>query len=131
MSKDGYVDTYETSDSLGNKVPERGLFGTTREPVRGRKWDYAREGDPVIMSAPVGEASRWATFVKSSMYGPAGGEDVKRVEPEFLNIQTPGYSQPWRGDVSGDDPEKALGLFRRKERTQAWYEKFQVSWFLY
>jgi hypothetical protein len=36
---------------MSEKRAETGFFGGLREPVRGRKWDHAREGDPVIMGA--------------------------------------------------------------------------------
>jgi hypothetical protein len=124
-SQDGYVDSDDdTSRETPAKSPERGFFGGPKEPDKGRKWDHARQGDPVILQA--GVSSPWKTFVKSSMYGPALDEDVRRVDESFLEEQTPGYVHPWRGDVEGGDPEKALGLTRRKIRQRMWYQRIQV-----
>ncbi|KFY26577.1 hypothetical protein V491_01248, partial [Pseudogymnoascus sp. VKM F-3775] len=106
VSKDGFVDHDETMETA-KSARERTLFGTTREPVRGRKWDHAREDDPVILQSYGGNAQRWSGFVKASMYGPGTGEESETVEPTFLDEQTPGYAQPWRGDAPGTDPEKA------------------------
>jgi hypothetical protein len=48
-------------------------------------------------------------YIKSSMYGPAQEEDGKVVDPRFLQQQTPGYQNPWRGDLEHNgDPEKGL-----------------------
>jgi hypothetical protein len=125
-SQDGYMDSDdETSGETPVKSPERGFFGGSKEPDKGRKWDHARQGDPVILQA--GVSSPWNTFVKSSMYGPALDEDGRRVNESFLEEQTPGYVQPWRGDVDGGDPEKALGLTRRKIRRRMWYQRIQVG----
>jgi len=125
-SQDGYVDSdNDTSEETPAKSPERGFFGGSKEPDKGRKWDHARQGDPVILQA--GGSSPWKTFVKSSMYGPALDEDGRRVDESFLEEQTPGYVQPWRGDVEGGDPEKALGLTRRKIRQRMWYQRIQVG----
>lgn len=127
MSKDGYVDTHPDVSKAANAVPERNLFGAAREPVRGRKWDHAREGDPVIVQSHGKGSSPWSTFVKASMYGPTIGEEGETVGPDFLDEQTPGYSQPWRGDAPGEDPEKALGLLHSKKRRLLWYQRAQRS----
>jgi hypothetical protein len=127
MSQDGFVDTYD--DALGTeKKPDMGLFGVHREPVRGRKWDHAREGDPVIMKSPVAPtSSNWLSYIRSSMYGPALDEDVERVNDEFLEQQTPGYSQPWRGDLEArPDPETLSTLLHNKKRRQTFIRRLQV-----
>jgi len=128
-SQDGYVDSDDdNSRETPAKLPERVFWGGSREPDKGRKWDHARQGEPVIVQAGIPQiSSPWKTFVKSSMYGPAPDEDVRRVDDSFLDEQTPGYVQPWRGDVEGGDPEKALGLTRRKIRRRIWYERIQVE----
>src|ERR1700740_1446463 len=78
-SQDGYVDSDDdTSREMPAKSLERGFFGGSKEPDKGRRWDHARQGDPVIIQA--GVSSPWKTFVKSSMYGPALDEDGRRVE---------------------------------------------------
>lgn len=154
MSKDGYQSESDDESTALQPAPSSGLFG--REPNRGRKWDHARQGDPVIMqshfagankytrpsTAPnrqarysdgiedAAGASEWSTFVKSSMYGPVRGEQNERVQPSYLDELTPGYSQPWVGDRVGasQDPEKALGLLRgSKKKRLVWYQRAQRS----
>ncbi|KFY96677.1 hypothetical protein V500_02338 [Pseudogymnoascus sp. VKM F-4518 (FW-2643)] len=124
VSKDGFIDHDEVTEAA-KSARERTLFGTTREPVRGRKWDHARDDDPVILQYHGGNAQLWSGFVKASMYGPGMGEESETVEPTFLDEQTPGYAQPWRGDAPGSDPEKALGLLRSKKKRLQWYERAQ------
>ncbi|OBT64766.1 hypothetical protein VE03_06514 [Pseudogymnoascus sp. 23342-1-I1] len=124
VSKDGFIDHDEVTEAA-KSARERTLFGTTREPVRGRKWDHARDDDPVIMQYHGGNAQHWSGFVKASMYGPGMDEDSETVEPTFLDEQTPGYAQPWRGDAPGTDPEKALGLLNSKKKRLQWYERAQ------
>ena len=133
MSQDGFIDTYEDL-SHTEKKPETGFFGGHREPVRGRKWDHAREGDPVIMQSGVlPTSSPWRTYIKSSMYGPAISEDAKQVDEEFLQQQTPGYQKPWRGDLEGnEDSEKLTGLLHLRKQRRSLIKRFQVwkSWVL-
>ncbi|OBT87244.1 hypothetical protein VE02_04883 [Pseudogymnoascus sp. 03VT05] len=124
VSKDGFIDFDEATEAA-KSAPERTLFGTTREPVRGRKWDHARDDDPVIPQYHGGNAQHWSGFVKASMYGPGMDEESETVEPTFLDEQTPGYAQPWRGDAPGTDPEKALGLLHSKKKRLQWYERIQ------
>ncbi|KFY14597.1 hypothetical protein V492_02530 [Pseudogymnoascus sp. VKM F-4246] len=124
VSKDGFIDHDEALEAA-KSARERTLFGTTREPVKGRKWDHAREDDPVIPQYHGGNTQRWTGFVKASMYGPGTGEDSETVEHAFLDEQTPGYAQPWRGDAPGTDPEKALGLLHSKKKRLQWYERAQ------
>jgi len=128
-SQDGYVDTYDdVAHGIAGKKPETGFFGGHREPVKGRKWDHAREGDPVIMqSGVIQTSSPWRTYIKSSMYGPALDEDGKIVDAQFLQQQTPGYQKPWRGDMEGnDDPEKLSGLLHNKKQRRTLMKRFQV-----
>lgn len=96
--------------------------------MKGRKWDHAREGDPVIMqSGVIQTSSPWRTYIKSSMYGPALDEDGKIVDAQFLQQQTPGYQKPWRGDMEGnDDPEKLSGLLHNKKQRRTLMKRFQV-----
>jgi hypothetical protein len=123
-SKDGWSDDVE--DPI--QPHERGLFGGPRAPERGRKWDHVRESEPVITRvAPSQSGSQWKTFVQSSMYGPALGEESEVVDEKFLAAQTPGYFKPWVGDIEGDDPEKSLGIFQSKKRRRLWYQRLQVS----
>ncbi|KAH8784235.1 hypothetical protein F5882DRAFT_404631 [Hyaloscypha sp. PMI_1271] len=122
MSQDGFVDTYDDVSGL-EKKPETGFFGGHKEPVKGRKWDHARDGDPVIMQS-LSTSSPWRMYIKSSMYGPAQGEDGKVVNPNFLQQQTPGYQKPWRGDLERNgDPEK--GLLHNKKKQKSMMRKVQ------
>ncbi|KAH6673587.1 hypothetical protein B0J14DRAFT_591109 [Halenospora varia] len=125
ISQDGYIDTYDDV-SHREKKPETGFFGP-KEPVRGRKWDHARDGDPVIMQSGVlPSASPWRMYIKSSMYGPAPAEDGRRVNEEFLQQQTPGYERPWRGDLDGaGDPEKLSGLLYNKKQRRSLFKRWQ------
>ncbi|CZR62254.1 uncharacterized protein PAC_12151 [Phialocephala subalpina] len=124
VSMDGYVDDYDDEIS---KKPETGFFGGHKEPVKGRKWDHAREGDPVIMQSGVQpNSSSWRTYIKASMYGPALNEDGERVDHEFLQQQQPGYQKPWRGDLEGgDDPEKLSGLLHNKKQRKTFIKRLQ------
>ncbi|KUJ16833.1 uncharacterized protein LY89DRAFT_718576 [Mollisia scopiformis] len=124
-SRDGYIDPYE---EIPKKPAETGFFGGHKEPVKGRKWDHARDGDPVIMQSGVlPNSSSWRTYIKSSMYGPRLDEDGERVDEEFLQQQTPGYQKPWRGDIDGgDDPEKLLpGLIHSKKQRRTFVKRLQ------
>lgn len=125
-SQDGFIDRDDVSEVVkGGR--ERTLFGTPRVPVKGRKWDHAREDDPVILQQQSGNSRHWSGFAKASMYGPGADEEGETVSPEFLDEQTPGYSQPWRGDVPGEDPEKALGLLHSRKKRLLWYKRAQRS----
>ena len=124
------MDDYDdATNGLKAKEPGTGLFGGIRQPVRGRKWDHARDGEPVIMQAGVAPAgTHWGTYIKSSMYGPGTSEDPKLVDEEFLRRQTPGYEQPWRGDLQDDgDPEKNGNIFRNKKKRKTLIARLQVS----
>lgn len=60
------------------------------------------------------------------MYGPAVNEDSERVDPKFLQQQTPGYQNPWRGDVDGgSDPEKFSGLLHSKKQRRSFLQRLQ------
>lgn len=132
VSQDGFV---ELDESSHEKRPDNtGFFGGHREPVRGRKWDHAREGDPVIMQSGVlQKSSPWRSYIKSSQYGPPISADSQladsqQVDEDFLREQTPGYEKPWRGDVEdGDDPENLAGLLRNKKRRRTFMKRLQVS----
>lgn len=121
------------SQNPNEKRPELGFFGGHKEPVRGRKWDHARESEPVIMQSngqlsPVIN-SPWRDFIKASTYGSPKVED-QTVNPEFeriLQVQTPGYDRPWCGDLDGaDDPEKLAGLFYNKRQRKTFIQRWQV-----
>ncbi|KAG0649521.1 SPO14 regulatory factor 1 [Hyphodiscus hymeniophilus] len=122
ISHDGYVDTYDdAAHGMAGKRHETGFFGVHREPVKGRKWDHARDGDPVIMQSGIlPTSSPWRTYIKASMYGPGQIEDGERKDEQFLQEQTPGYEKPWRGDLEcNDDPDTFANLLhnRRRQRT--------------
>ena len=123
MSQDGFVDTYDDISGVPEKKAETGFFGGHKDPVKGRKWDHARQGDPVIMQS-LPTSSPWRTYIKSSMYGPALEEDGKRVDPEYLRQQTPGYQKPWIGDIADD--EKMAGLLHNKKRQRSFIQRVQV-----
>jgi hypothetical protein len=126
-SQDGYVSSDDEAPSDNPpRTPDRGLFGA-KEPVRGRKWDHARQGDPVIVPASSKTIYQWKTFIHSSMYGPPMDEEAELVDPSFLDEQTPGYRKPWCGDAGGEDPEKLLGLSPRKKKQRVWYERMQYT----
>lgn len=125
VSQDGFVDVF---DEVTKKPAETGFFGNYKEPVKGRKWDHARDDDPVIMQAGnLPNASSWRTYIKASMYGPQLDEDGERVDTEYLQQQTPGYHRPWRGDIDGsDDPEKLIpGLMHSKKQRRTFVKRFQ------
>ena len=128
MSQDGFIDVQDDA-ALGTtgKRAETGFFGGHKEPVKGRKWDHAREGEPVIMQSGVlPTSSPWRTYITSSMYGPALHEDGKIVDAEFLQNLTPGYQVPWRGDLEGgNDPEKLTSLLHSRKRRKTFFNRVQ------
>jgi hypothetical protein len=128
-SQDGRVNGGDgNSRDTPPKSPEREFFGGSRETKRGRKWDHAPQSELVTEHAGVLQiSSPWRTFMKSSMYGSAPSEDRKGVDNLFLDEQTPGYVQPWRGDVQGRDREKALGLTHRKLQKSIWHQRIRVG----
>lgn len=122
-SKDGYV-SEEEEDAMLARIQERGIFGTVRDPARGRKWDHARNDEPVVISKTVQSQSPWViNLVKSSMYGPAANEDRYQATEEYLQNQTPGYFKPWRGEA---DEEKAEGLLHSRKEQRALLKRVQV-----
>lgn len=128
-SQDGFVDTYDdASHGIAAKKPETGFWGGHREPVRGRKWDHARDGDPVILQADITpKLSPWRSYIKSTMYGPAQAEDGTLVDEKFLKQQTPGYEKPWRGDLEGNEEAETLaGLLHNKKRQRSLLKRIQV-----
>jgi hypothetical protein len=136
VSHDGYVDTYDDADTHGTeRKHDTGFFGVHREPVKGRKWDHAREGDPVILRAPAQQngsssaSSSWNSYIRSSMYGPAPSDHGERVDESFLEQQTPGYQRPWRGDLekASEDQEKLSGLLHSRKRRKTFLKRIQVS----
>jgi len=128
ISQDGYVDIYdEASHGVLEKKPDTGFFSAHREPEKGRKWDHARQGDPVIMQSGVlPNSTPWRSYIQSSMYGPALDKNGKRVDEGFLQEQTPGYEMPWRGDIENEnDPEKASALLHNKKHRKTFYKRLQ------
>ncbi|POS83694.1 hypothetical protein EPUL_004651 [Erysiphe pulchra] len=121
ISQDGYVDIYEdTLLGINEKKTDTGFFGGYREPVKGRKWDHVRDGEPVIVQTRAPQKILpWQTYIQSSMYGVGQSEGCERVDQKFLNQQAPGYQIPWRGDLKGsEDLETHSGLayFRKKRK---------------
>ncbi|KAG4028889.1 hypothetical protein MFRU_018g00020 [Monilinia fructicola] len=122
ISLDGYVDSDDdTYNAVSDKKVETGFFGGLREPVRGRRWDHARDAEPVILrSGILPNAAVWRTFIKASTYGAPEGEDRKLVDQDFLNNLTPGYDRPWCGDLEkgegGDDDNITSLIYNKKKR---------------
>ncbi|TQS36080.1 hypothetical protein Golomagni_03479 [Golovinomyces magnicellulatus] len=129
VSQDGYVDTYEDAPSgINKKKPETGFFGGLKEPVKGRKWDHVRDGDPVIVQtrAP-NKILPWRIYIESSSYGPSSDVEFTRVDLDFLKQQTPGYQIPWRGDLEGSkDPENHAGLSHTRKQRKTLTRRIQV-----
>lgn len=127
VSHDGYIEEYdEAAHGLVEKTGT-GFFGGHRDPVKGRKWDHARDAEPVIVRLVNSKSSPWSTFVKSSLYGRASGEDSKIVSYDYLQNQTPGYEKPWRGDLeSNDDPQSISGLLHNKKQRRTFIQRMQV-----
>ena len=129
ISQDGYVDTYDdASHGMTEKRHDTGFFGGHREPVKGRKWDHARDGDPVIMQSDIlPTSSPWRTYIKASMYGPGTAEDGEKKDEQFLRQQTPGYEKPWRGDIEeNDDSDTFANLLHNKKRQRSLLRRIQV-----
>ncbi|RFU35707.1 hypothetical protein B7463_g675, partial [Scytalidium lignicola] len=127
VSQDGYIDNYDDVSHGTEGRKETGFFGVGhREPERGRKWDHARDRDPIIVRAPAAQSSTWRTYVQASMYGPSLEEAGEKVEPGFLEQQTPGYQRPWRGDISSaDGSENALGYLHSKKKRRTLARRIQ------
>ncbi|CAD6501231.1 BgTH12-01484 [Blumeria graminis f. sp. triticale] len=119
VSQDGYIDTHEdTSKIMNEKKSETGFFSGYREPVKGRKWDHARDGEPVIVQAGVpNNTMPWRTYITKSIPKVASDEEGTIVDEGFLLQQTPGYMTPWRGDLeNANDPETLSGLLHSKRQ---------------
>ncbi|KAF5874106.1 uncharacterized protein Bfra_004113 [Botrytis fragariae] len=132
ISLDGYVDSDDdTYNAISDKKVETGFFGGLREPVRGRKWDHARDAEPVILRAGVQpNAAVWRTFIKASSYGIPEGEDRKLVDQSFLNNLTPGYDRPWCGDLEkgeGDDDDNITSLIYNKRKRETFLKRVQQT----
>ncbi|KAH8804791.1 hypothetical protein F5884DRAFT_426262 [Xylogone sp. PMI_703] len=126
ISQDGYVDDYEDGSNKTEERKETGFFGGHREPERGRKWDHARVRDPIIMQETPIQSSTWRNYIQASMYGPALEEEGEKVEPRFLEEQTPGYQRPWRGDMgTSDGPDNALSYFQNEKKRRNLYKRLQ------
>ncbi|TAQ91055.1 hypothetical protein B7494_g582 [Chlorociboria aeruginascens] len=128
VSQDGFVDTYDdVSHGMNERKAETGFFGSHRDPVKGRKWDHARDGDPVIMqSGVIPTSSPWRTYIVSSMYGPATSENSKSVNENLWQKQTQEYERPWRGDLDGNgDPEKLSGLLHGRKKRRNFFSRCQ------
>jgi hypothetical protein len=124
------VDPYDdVQNTIADRKVETGFFGGLREPVRGRKWDHARDDDPVIMKSGINpNASPWRNFIKASAYGSSETEDSKLVDQEFLDNLTPGYDRPWRGDLeSNGDQDPVSALLYSKKRRRTLIRRVQVS----
>ncbi|QSZ33569.1 hypothetical protein DSL72_005137 [Monilinia vaccinii-corymbosi] len=122
ISLDGYVDSDDdTYNAISDKKVETGFFGGLREPVKGRRWDHARDAEPVILrSGVLPNAAVWRNFIKASTYGAPDGEDRKLVDQAFLDNLTPGYDRPWCGDIEkgegGDDDNITSLIYNIKKR---------------
>jgi len=129
VSRDGWVDDDDAESSTlpVERTPERNLFGAIQKTERGRKWDHARSGAPIILQQSGSDQSSWIPFIKASMYGPAPNEPGQRVEPEFLRGLTPGYEKPWIGDLEEQEGKNALGLSQKHRRRRVWYQRIQVG----
>lgn len=132
ISLDGYVDSDDdTYNAISDKKVETGFFGGLREPVRGRKWDHARDAEPVIVKSGVQpNAAVWRTFIKASSYGVPEREDRKLVDQSFLDNLTPGYNRPWCGDLEkgeGDDDDNITSLIYNKRKRETFLRRVQVS----
>ena len=127
ISQDGYVDSH-TDEAEEKRKPETKFFGGLREPVKGRKWDHARESDPVFLrSSALSHASPWQRYLRASMYGRGPDQDGEVMDEGFLREQTPGYERPWRGDVVGDeDPGNLTNLLRNKKKRKTLARRIQV-----
>lgn len=127
------MDDFEDT-RLQPKKQETKIFGGKRLPVKGRKWDHARDKAPVILQASKAPVTgpEWRTYIKSSQYGPGLSEDGKQVDEDFLRNQTPGYEKPWRGDIEDeDDPEKYGNIFRNRKKQRSLYARMKVRRYLY
>ncbi|RDW92005.1 hypothetical protein BP5796_01399 [Coleophoma crateriformis] len=133
VSQDGFVDEWDAVSGVPERKHETGFFGGHRDPVPGRKWDHARDKDPVIMrSGTLPNSSPWRNFIKASMYGPAEGEEPKQVDERFLKELTPGYEKPWRGDLGdADGDETVYGLLHNKKRRKNFITRAQNTLLLH
>ncbi|EDN93926.1 hypothetical protein SS1G_09793 [Sclerotinia sclerotiorum 1980 UF-70] len=132
ISLDGYVDSDDdTYNATSDKKVETGFFGGVREPVKGRKWDHARDAEPVIVRSGVqSNAAVWRNFIKASTYGAPEGEEHTLVDHAFLNNLTPGYDRPWCGDLEkgeGDDDDNITSLIYNKKKRESFYKRVQQT----
>lgn len=88
--------------------------------------DRQREALPVTINPHSNEnASRWATFAKTTAYPKVSTQGEKLVSNDWLTENLADYSQPWQANEQDDDAQddSRYHAFRRK-RT-AWWKRLQ------
>ena len=122
ISQDGYESDGDTLFAVPSGHTRTGIFGGSKQPPRGRKWDYARSTDPVIVSRY--DPPPWVTTLVNTSRPTTRSLESVRVDHEFLQNMMPGLDQPWRGDEK--DAERADGPNGRKRQRRVWYRRMQV-----
>lgn len=100
---------------------------TPKSNVPGRKFDHAREGAPVTLTAPVSEhASKWQQFAKSSDYDRERPSSSRGqvMSDEWMKENMPDLEEPWHPiDQEKEEEEAGFWLFNRRKRARR-FNKF-------
>lgn len=129
VSFDGYIDTNDdNSRCVTDRKPEIGFFGGYREPVRGRKWDYARDSSPVIVQTrTLQRILPWRAYIESSTCKPLSHVDSTELNNVLLSQQSPRYQIPWRGDLKvTENYETHSSLYHPAKQRKSLIRRIQV-----
>ncbi|KAK7748812.1 hypothetical protein SLS53_000836 [Cytospora paraplurivora] len=117
ISRDGFVEWDAAEPAMGPLKRKHVEMKRRRQNQRGRKWDYLRSSEPVIIPnhlvRTADSNSPWRTFIEASKYGRQPGEKCEKVDAARLEELMPGFN-----DVSSpripDVTEERMKRSRRK-----------------
>ncbi|KAF2684160.1 hypothetical protein K458DRAFT_339382 [Lentithecium fluviatile CBS 122367] len=104
------------------RQPCHNFMPTPKGNVPGRRFDHAREGVAVTLSAPLSEsASKWQQFAKSSdldgVRPPSSRGQI--VDDEWMKENMPDLEEPWQPmDVEEKEELTGFWLFSRRKRAR-------------
>ena len=104
------------------RSPSHNHMPTPKGNVPGRKFDHAREGEAVTLSAPLSESAfKWQQFAKSSdldgVRPPSSRGQI--VDDEWMKTNMPDLEEPWQ-PMDQEEKEELTGfwLFSRRKRAR-------------
>jgi hypothetical protein len=85
---------------------------TPKSNVPGRKFDHAREGNPVTLSTPVSDsAPKWKQFTQASDVGRPISSRGQIVDDDWLAENMPDLEQKWEPIDQDDENDKIKGFW--------------------